>query len=89
MDRNDGSMKRVDLYKGDNQVFPLLDEIDGKYAYAVMLREKIAECPELLLDKAGETEKMLDPIEEDTYVVLKYKIRGGCGRGAGERNGCG
>ena len=45
------------------------------YAYAVVGKEEILERPALLLDKRSQADSLLYDVEDDTFVLLKYKFK--------------
>jgi len=74
IDRNTGEMTRIDMYKNGHLNMPMFKDIDNKYAYAVALKEDIAEMPWILLNKETDADSILNNIEEDTYLILKYRF---------------
>ena len=74
-DRQSGDVKKLSDFEDEKRIFPEINDIDEEYAYSVIRKEMLAEAPKLLLDKAEKMDSVLEAIEEDTYVVLKYRIR--------------
>ena len=75
INRKNGSLKRYREYEGKSPVFPEIADIDEEYAYSVIEKETLAESPKLLLDKAEKKDSILGAIEDESLIVLKYKIK--------------
>lgn len=75
INRETGSVISADLFKGPRRIFPMIHEVDEDYAYAVMLKEELEESPELLLDMAEKAESILDSIEDESLIVMKYRFK--------------
>lgn len=66
---------RVNLYSEGRQIFPLIMDVDDKYAYTVVDKETLMNQPSLLLDKSEQISSIADSIEDELLLVLKYGIR--------------
>lgn len=75
IDRRTGKIVSVPIKRGDTRTFPILEDVDADYAYAIMEKESLAVVPELAMtDSIGIKEKLAE-IEDESLVILKYKIK--------------
>ncbi|MCC8072295.1 MAG: 6-bladed beta-propeller [Bacteroidales bacterium] len=75
INRETGKEYKFDRKKGESLIFPLLNDMDEEYAYAVYEKDFILANPQLLMDKAPLAETILSPIEGEDFVLLKYRLR--------------
>ena len=75
IDRNTGKKVRVNMFKNDKRTSPMFGDVSEGYAYAAMLKEEIMESPELLLDKADQIDSIMQNVEDDTFILMKYKFK--------------
>lgn len=76
-DRKTGKKMRIDHFDFDKEKYkmPLMKYIDEDYCYLVEQKYFILESPDILMDKADQAEKLLADIEDEDYVLLKYKFK--------------
>lgn len=75
INRDSGEHLTVRLFSDGAYRFPLLEDIDEDYAYAAVEKESLAVSPELLMDKAQNIDTLLKGIDDESLIVLRYKIR--------------
>lgn len=74
-DRNTGKMVHVKMYDDNEYKAPMFKNVGEGYAYSVVGKEEILERPALLLDKRLQADSLLYDVEDDTFVLLKYKFK--------------
>lgn len=75
VDRKTGNKIRVDVYDNGQYNAPMFSNVGEGYAYAVMGKEDILERTKVLLDKKSQADSLLYDVEDDTFVLLKYKFK--------------
>lgn len=73
--RNSKKITRVNMYENEKFNSPYFCNVSNDYAYAVLSKERILESPLVLLDKKSQADSLLYDVEDDTFVLLKYKFK--------------
>ena len=68
-------MVHVKMYDDNEYKAPMFKNVGEGYAYSVVGKEEILERPALLLDKRLQADSLLYDVEDDTFVLLKYKFK--------------
>jgi len=74
IDRNTGEMTRIDMYKNGHLNMPMFKDIDDEFAYAVTPKDELEEMPWLLLNNESKADSILNSIDDESLVILKYKF---------------
>lgn len=76
-DRKTGKNMRIDHFDFGEQKYkmPLIKHIDEDYCYFVEDKNFILDSPDILMDKAGQAEELLSGIDDEDFVLLKYRIK--------------
>lgn len=75
IDRDNGKIKSFKLYADGAYRFPPIESIDAEYAYAILDKESLVASPHLLLDKASSADSILNRIEDESLLLLKYHVK--------------
>ncbi|MCM1355046.1 MAG: 6-bladed beta-propeller [Staphylococcus sp.] len=75
IDRGSGEHFNIKLYQDGEYSFPLIQDIDEEYAYAAIEKVDLESNPKLLTDKAENIGSLLNGIDDESLIVLRYKIR--------------
>ena len=71
--RKTGKSFKIKLHNGTNYTFPYIQFMDEGNAYAIWAKRLILSNPELLMGLKGAEDRLKD-IDEEDYVLLKYKF---------------
>lgn len=75
IDRNSGESIKIKTFCDGEYKFPLIEYVDETYAYAVLEKETLETRHELLMNNSRETDSILNTIEDESLVLLKYEIK--------------
>jgi len=67
--------KVINLYDGKGYMFPLVNDIDDHYAYAVYSKDFIMHNRRLSMSYADSLDSLLSNIDGEDFVLLRYRIR--------------
>ena len=76
-DRKTGKNIRIDHYDSGKQKYkmPLMKYIDENYCYLIDTKEFVMNNPDILMDKADRAEELLSKIDDEDFVMVKYRIK--------------
>lgn len=74
-DRRTGKTLRCNLYDNDHNIMPQIKLIDEDYGYLINTKEFILSNLDILMDKADQAEELLSEIDDEDFVLLKYRIK--------------
>lgn len=75
IDRKSGKSLKIKLYSEGEYAFPFLEDVDESHAYAAIEKEMLENRAKILINKAEQADSILNSIEDESLVLLKYKIR--------------
>lgn len=75
IDRQTKKVITIKLFSNDSYQFPFIEDIDEEYAYAIIEKEILETRPKLLMNHSANIDSVLKTIEDESLVLLKYKIR--------------
>ena len=67
--------KVVNLYDDKGYKFPLINDVDNRYAYAIYSKDFILQNRRLAMSYADSLDQLLSNIDEEDFVLLKYRIK--------------
>ena len=73
--RRTGDIKRFRHWEDSEYFFPRIRDIDDEYLYSGVTKYELLKSPELLLGKEINLDSLLTDIDDDTIIMLKYKIK--------------
>ena len=73
--RRTGEIKKFNFWDDDELFFPRLNDFDDEYLYSGVTKYELLKSPELLLGKEINLDSLLTDIDDDTIIMLKYKIK--------------
>lgn len=73
--RSTNEMISVNIYEDGKRISPVFGDITDGYAYAIADKEAIMQMPEILLDKKGTMDSIMNDIEDETLILLKYRFK--------------
>lgn len=63
------------MFDGEKVLFPQLYGIDEDFVYAAVDKAQLQNSPGLLLGKELTSVPNFDSLDDETYIVLKYRIK--------------
>lgn len=75
IDRQTKKVITIKLFSNDSYQFPFIEDIDEEYAYAIIEKEILETRPKLLMNHSANIDSVFKTIEDESLVLLKYKIR--------------
>lgn len=75
VNRKNGEIKRLPMFRNEKVLFPQLYDIDEDFVYAAVDKAQLQNSPELLLGKELTSVPNFDTLDDETYIVLKYRIK--------------
>lgn len=75
IDRKNGESMNFKMFSDGEYIFPLLEDIDDGYAYVAIEKEELKSRPKILINKVEHADSILNTIEDESLILLKYKIR--------------
>lgn len=75
IDRHTKKVITIKLFSDDSYQFPFIEDIDEEYAYAIIEKEILETRPKLLMNNSANIDSILEKIEDESLVLLKYKLR--------------
>ncbi len=74
-DRNTGEIKKFDYWDDDELFFPRVNDLDDEYLYSGISKYELLKSPSLLLGKDLDLNSLLADYDDDTLIMLRYKIK--------------
>lgn len=74
-DRKTGEIKTFNYWDDDEYFFPPLNDLDDEYLYSGVSKYQLLKSPALLLGKDLDLDSLLADYDEDTLIMLRYKIK--------------
>lgn len=75
IDRQTKKVNTIKLFSDDSYQFPFIEDIDEEYAYAIIEKEILETRPKLLMNHSANIDSVLNTIEDESLVLLKYKLK--------------
>ncbi len=74
-DRANGKNYRFESVEDGVATIPSIHTMDENYIYSVYSKERILENPGYVLNKAGEADSLLSGIDDEDFVLVKYRFK--------------
>lgn len=74
INRKNGAMRSIRFFDGVKRTFPMIEQVEGDTAYAILDKATLIDNPSLLLKDSAQLSRV-ESFNDDNFVLLKYTIK--------------
>lgn len=74
INRKNGEMRSIRFFDGNKRTFPMIEQVEGDAAYAILDKATLTDNPSLLLKDPTQLSRV-ESFDDDNFILLKYIIK--------------